>query len=124
MRPEITNDNTGKSSCHLAILMQPSILDILNVVIMMRMTYARFKQFYENVDMKMIRSIWSPWQKELGATAMKTETMPWQRPGSDNSLSDRCKRRCGCAEHAKDGGVIPVTGFPRDDGITTRRNME
>ena len=84
---------------------------------MMRMTYARFKQFYENVDMKMIRSIWSPWQKELGATAMKTETMPWQRPGSDNSLSDRCKRRCGCAEHAKDGGVIPITGFPRVDGM-------
>ena len=31
--------------------MQTSILDILNVVIMMRMTYASFKQFYENVDM-------------------------------------------------------------------------
>ena len=79
---------------------------------------------YGNVDMKMIRSIWSPWQKELGATAMKTETMPCQRPGSDNSLSDRRKRGCGCAEHAKDGGVIPGTGFPRDDGMTTRRNME
>ena len=84
---------------------------------MMRMTYARYMQFYESVDIKMIRSIWSPWQKELGATAMKTETMPWQRPGSDSSLSDRCKRRCGCAEHAKDGGVIPDTGFPWVDGM-------
>ena len=48
---------------------------------MMRMTYPSYMQFYENVDMKMIRSIWSPWQKELGATTMKTETMPWQRNG-------------------------------------------
>ena len=52
-----TNNNSGKSSCHLAILKRTSILDILNVVIMMRMTDVRFKQFYENVDMKMIRSI-------------------------------------------------------------------
>ena len=79
---------------------------------MMWMTYASFMPFYENVDMKMIRSIWSPWRKELGATATKTETMPWQRSGFDNSLSDRYKRRCGCAEHAKDGGVTPDTGFP------------
>ena len=50
--------------------------------------------------------------------------MPRQHIGSVNSLSDWCRRRCGCAEHAKDGGVIPVTGFPRDDGMTTRRNME
>ena len=84
----------------------------LNVVIMMRMTDVSYMQFYENVDMKMIRSIWSPWQKELGATAMKTETMPWQRPGSDNSLSDWCKQRCGGVEHEKDGGVIPDTGCP------------
>ena len=26
------------------------------------------------------------------------------------------KEACGCAEHARDGGVIPVTGFPRDGG--------
>ena len=34
---------------------------------MMRMTYASFKQFYENVDMKMIRSIWSPWRNKTEA---------------------------------------------------------
>ena len=27
------------------------------------------------------------------------------------------KSQCGCVEHAKDGGVIPVTGFPRVDGM-------
>ena len=32
--------------------MQTSIVDILNVVIMMRMTYASFMQLCENVDMK------------------------------------------------------------------------
>ena len=26
------------------------------------------------------------------------------------------KETCGCTEHARDGGVIPVTGFPRDGG--------
>ena len=24
---------------------------------------------------------------------------------------------CGCAKRAKDGGVLPVTGFPRVDGM-------
>ena len=27
---------------------------------------------------------------------------------------------CGCAEYARDGGVIPVTGFPRVDGMTNK----
>ena len=39
---------------HIMNLMQTQILDILNVVIMMRMTYARYMQFYENVAMSMI----------------------------------------------------------------------
>ena len=38
--------------CHLAILMQTSILDILNVVIMMRMTDVSYMQFYESVGIK------------------------------------------------------------------------
>ena len=52
-----TNNNSGKSSCHLAILKRTSILDILNVVIMMRMTYTSLCNFYENVDMIMLRGI-------------------------------------------------------------------
>ena len=31
-----------------------TILNILNVVIMMRMTYTSFMQFYKNVDMSML----------------------------------------------------------------------
>ena len=38
---------------------------------MMRMTYTSFMQFYENVDMSMIRGIWSPWRNEKGATAAR-----------------------------------------------------
>ena len=34
--------------------------------------------FYENVDMKMIRSIWSPWRNETGATATTMEMVPRQ----------------------------------------------
>ena len=37
----------------------------------MRMTYTSFMQFYENVDMSMLWSIWSPWRNEKGATAAK-----------------------------------------------------
>src|SRR3954465_10326778 len=43
--------------------MQTTILSILNVVIMMRMTIASFKQFYENVD-KSIKKHLSSWRKE------------------------------------------------------------
>ena len=42
---------------HILNLMQTTILNILNIVIMMRMTYASFNQFYENVDMSKTRGI-------------------------------------------------------------------
>ena len=35
-------------------LTQTTILNILIVIIMMRMTYASFMQFYENIDMSML----------------------------------------------------------------------
>ena len=34
------------------------------------------------------------------------------------------QKKCDGSMSCKDGGVIPVTGFPQDDGMTTRRNME
>ena len=33
------------------------------------------------------------------------------------------KEACGCAEHARDGGVIPVTGFPRVDGMENEEEL-
>ena len=56
---------------------------------------------------------WSPWRNEKGATATKRKwwhgniPMIWQLIGMSVQ-----KKVCGCAEHAKDGGVIPVTVFP------------
>ena len=38
---------------------------------MMRMTYTSLCNYYENIDMSMIRGIWSPWRNEKGATAAK-----------------------------------------------------
>ena len=35
-------------------------------------------QFYENVNMSMIRGIWSPWRNEKGATAAKQKMVPRQ----------------------------------------------
>ena len=33
-------------------------------------------------------------------------------------LRYQCKSEvCGCVEHARDGGVIPVPGFPRVNGM-------
>ena len=34
------------------------------------------------------------------------------------------KKACGCAEHAKDGGVLPTTGFPRVSGMETSDNLD
>ena len=44
------------------------------------------------------------------------ETMPLQRSGSDNSWRTSVQKKVW-RERAKDGGVIPVTGFPRVDGM-------
>ena len=95
----------------------------LNVVIMMRMTDVRFKQFYENVDMKMIRSICHRGgrkgchgnESENDATATYRFRQLTEIPVQKEVWRERVMQ---------DGGVIPVTGFPRDDGMTTRRNME
>ena len=60
---------------------------------------------------------------ENGATATYPKMMPRQHNGGPTTRGDiGAKENCG--DYARDGGVIPVTGFPRDDGMTTRRNME
>ena len=54
MRPETTNNNSGNPHMLFSNLTQATVLNILIVVIMMRMIYASFMQFYENVDMSML----------------------------------------------------------------------
>ena len=34
------------------------------------------------------------------------------------------KEACGCAQHARDGGVIPTTRFPRDDGMANKEHAK
>ena len=48
--------------------------------------------FYENVDMSMIRSIWSPWRNEKGWHGSETEMVPRQHIGFGSSRRYRCKR--------------------------------
>ena len=117
MRPEQQTTIPENPYMLFSNLKKTTILSILNVVIMMRMTYTSYMQFYENVDMSMLWSICQRGGKKgcHGDESKNdaTATYRW----SDNSSRCRCKGKCGCAEHAKDGGVIPVTGFPRvDDG--------
>ena len=57
-----------------------------------------------------------------GCHGNDNETVPLQHSGSDNSLRMSVRKKVW-REHAKDGGVIPVTGFPRvNDGMAMRRN--
>ena len=66
--------------------------------------------FYEKVDMKMIRSIWSPWQNETGATATNPKMMPRQHIGSGRSWRYRCKRKRGVSVSCK------MVGWSRQPG--------
>ena len=34
------------------------------------------------------------------------------------------KEACGCAQHARDGGVLPTTGFPRVSGMEMSDNSD
>ena len=79
MRPETTSNNSGKSPYAFSNLKQTTILNILIVVIMMRMTYASIMQFYENINKSMIRGISRHGGRKKGATTAKTETVPRQR---------------------------------------------
>ena len=34
------------------------------------------------------------------------------------------KEACGCAQHARDGGVLPTIGFPRDGGMANEERAK
>ena len=80
---------------------------------------------YENVDMSMLWSICRHggrkkvprrWNKN-GATATYPKMMPRQHIGSGSSRRYRCKgTSVGAWKRARDGGVLPVTGFPQVSG--------
>ena len=84
----------------------------------MRMTYASFMQFYENVDMSMLWSICHHggrkkvprrWNKN-GATATYPKMMPRQHIGSGSSRRYRCKRKWAWASHARMVGCSRIPG--------------
>jgi len=79
------NNNSGKTPYANSNLMEATNINILNVVIMMRRTYASFKQFYENVDMSILWSICRRGENERGATTTTTEMVPRQHSGSGSS---------------------------------------
>ena len=79
--------------------------------------------FYENVDMSMLWSIWSPWQNKTGATATNPKMMPRQHIGSGSSWRYRRKENCADVWNTQEnGGVLPVTGFPRY-GVMVRKRV-
>ena len=83
----------------------------------MRMTYTSFMQFYENDNMNMLWSIWSPWRNKKGATAAKQKWCHGNIPVPIAHGDTGAKGKVTRAWHAIEGGVIPATGFPRvDDG--------
>ena len=82
----------------------------------MRMTYTSFMQFYENVDMSMLWSIWSPWRNKKGATAAKQK---WCHGNISFPVAhgDTGAKEVGVNESSKDGGVLPDSGFPWVGGM-------
>ena len=74
-------------------LKQTTILNILIVVIMMRMTCASFMQFLLKVDKSIMKHL-SPWWKEKGCHRDDNETVPRQRSGSGNSIEIPVQRKC------------------------------
>ena len=100
MRPEISNNNSGKSSCAFSNLMQTTILNILDVVTMMRITCASFMKFLIKVD-KSIKKNFSPWRKQKGCHDNDT----------GNSIEIPMQRR-SMRMRAKDGGASPDSGCP------------
>ena len=61
--------------------------------------------------------------ERIGCHGDENRNDAMQHSGSDNSSSDRCKQRCGCAEDAKYGGVIPDTGFPHVGDMAKERKF-
>ena len=58
-----------------------------------------------------------------GATATITETVPRQRSVSGNSIEMPVeKNKCDGSVSCEERWVLPVTEFPRVDGIAMRRN--
>ena len=105
---DITNNKSGKSPYALVIYCNNN-LNILIVVIMMRMTWTSFMKFLLKVDMSIKKHL-SSWRKQKGCHGDDNKTVPRQRPGSDNSLRRRCKRKCG-------GSVQKMVGWSRLSGV-------
>ena len=76
----------------------------------MRMTYSSFMQFYENVDMSMLWSIWSPWRNEKGATAAKRKWCHGNIRVPVTRLRYRCKREVWRERVMQDGGCSRIPG--------------
>ena len=110
-----TNNNSGKSSCAYSNLKQQQFLNILLVLSWCEwhmQVDAIFVNGWHEDDMEYLL----PWPKERGAIAAKTETMPRQRSGSDNSLRCRWKRRVAWASHANMVGYSRLPGVRRWHG--------
>ena len=84
----------------------------------MRMTYTSFMQFYENVDMSMLWSIWSPWWNKRGATTTTTKMVPRQHSGDLTTRRDvGAKESVDVRNMQKMVGWSRITGFPRVDDM-------
>ena len=71
MGPETSNNNSGKSPYAFSNLKQTTILNILDVVIMVRMTCASLCKFYGKVNMIRYEAFVAMVEGTRGATAAK-----------------------------------------------------
>ena len=117
-----TNNNSGKSPYVIQQFKANNNFKHLNVVIMMRMTYTSLFNFYENVDMRVMRAFVTVVERE-GCHGDEMEMMPRQHSDDPVVHGDTGAKEqvCGCAEHAKDGGVIPNSGSHGTAAWQTRK---
>ena len=111
---------------HLAIQSNNN-LNILEVVIMMRMTFASFMQFFFKLTGACYEAFVAV-VEEKGCHGGETEMVPRQHIGSDSSRRYRCKRKCGVSVSCKmvgdPGYRVPTVrwyGNEEEHGMTTRK---
>ena len=97
-------------------------LNTLDVVIMMWMAFASFRQFLLEVDMSVMRTFVTVVERE-GCHGDETKMMPRQHSDDLVAHGDTGEKGSGCECVMQEDGVLPDTGFPHIDGKATRNSQ-
>ena len=80
--------------------------------------------YYENVDISMLRSIWSPWRNERGATTMTTQMVPRQYFDDPTTRRDVGAKESGRERVMQGWWGAPGFRFPRDGDMANEERAK